>query len=103
MSYVVGILNYTYYLLYLTWVLEQSGAKSVNSDQKLHNSQVWSGSVLFATHLAVLDNNRKNGLVTILGQVLRHESRNKGMKHSWKNSRLLWDSNPVLPDQNPVL
>ena len=29
---------------------------------------------------------------------LRHESRNKGMKHSWKHfPRLTWESNPVLP------
>ena len=30
-------------------------------------------------------------------------SRNKGMKHSWKKSRLSWESNPVCPDKNPML
>ena len=35
---------------------------------------------------------------------LRHESRNKGMKHSWKkNSRMSCDSNPVCRDKNPGL
>ena len=32
--------------------------------------------------------------------ILGHESRNKRMKHSWKNSRLSWDSNSVCQDKN---
>ena len=27
----------------------------------------------------------------------------KGMKHSWKQSCLSWDSNPVCPNKNPIL
>ena len=35
--------------------------------------------------------------------ILRYERRNKGMKHSLKNSRLSWESNPVLPIKSQIL